>query len=76
MTIIHSKKTKMAEVKDNVLTRGFSGTISKLLTLRQRVGRIFVGKLRGPNSVPLADEFLAKQAKFKSSIDLSIKILY
>ena len=29
----------MAEAKENILTKGFSGTIARLLTFRQRAGK-------------------------------------
>ncbi len=74
----------MAQARENVLTRGLSGTIARQLTFRQLAGKTVVGKLRGPSSVPPTDEFLARQAKFKSSIayakgaikDPAVKALY
>ena len=63
---------------------GLSGTVAKQLTFRQWAGRTIVGKKRGPSAVPPTDEFLARQAKFKSSIayakgaikDPAVKALY
>jgi hypothetical protein len=58
----------MAEAKDNILTRGFSGTISKLLTFRQRAGRTFVGKSRRAGSGLFTDKVAAVRLRFLASI--------
>ena len=58
----------MARVKDNPLTRGFSGTIAKLITFTQRAGETVVGKYRRPSSKAPTDTALAIRARFKSSI--------
>ncbi len=74
----------MAEAKDNIMTKGFSGTVARLLTFRQRAGKTVVGKLRRPSSAPATDKMLAVREKFTSSIayakaaikDPAIKALY
>jgi hypothetical protein len=62
--IKHLKKNIMTQVKDNILTKGFSGTISRLLTFRQRAGKTIVTKLRRPSSTPPSDKATAVRQKF------------
>src|SRR5664279_356490 len=58
------KSSKMAKVKDNILTKGFSGTIGKQLTFRQIGGKTFVSKYQKAPTVPATEKKLAVQAKF------------
>ena len=57
----------MAQSKDNVLVKGFSGTIGRLLTFRQRAGKTIVGKLLKPSTAPPTVKATAVRTKFKSS---------
>jgi len=74
----------MAESKENILTKGFSGTVARLLTFRQKAGKTVVAKLRRPSSVPPTDKMVAVRDKFQSSIayakgaikDPAVKALY
>jgi hypothetical protein len=74
----------MAKNTENVLIKGLSGTVGKLITFRQRAGKTIVGKSRRKNAGPLSDKALAVQARFKSSLgyakiavkDPAIKQLY
>ena len=54
----------MAKAEDNVLTRGFSGTIGKQLTFRRIGGQTFVSKYRRPPSVPPTEKAVAARTKF------------
>jgi len=58
----------MAKNTENVLIKGLSGTVGKLITFRQRAGKTIVGKSRRKNAGPLSDKALAVQARFKSSL--------
>ena len=55
----------MAEVKNHVLAKGFSGTIGRELTFRQIGGRTFVSKYQKAPSVPPTEKKLAAQKKFR-----------
>lgn len=74
----------MAQARENILTRGLSGTVARMLTFRQLAGKTIVGKLRGPSSVPPTDKMVAVRDKFQSSIayakgaikDPAVKALY
>ena len=74
----------MAQSKDNILVKGFSGTISRLLTFRQRAGKTIVSKLLRPTTAAPSDKAAAVRAKFaigsayaKVAIkDPAIKALY
>ncbi len=65
----------MAEAKDNIVTKGFSGTIDRTLTFRQRAGKTFVGKLRRASSLAASEKMLAVRAKFATSIDYATKAI-
>ncbi len=65
----------MAEAKDNIVTKGFSGTIDRTLTFRQRAGKTFVGKLRRATSNPPSAKALSVRAKFKASIAYATKAI-
>jgi hypothetical protein len=65
----------MAKSKDNIVTKGFSGTIDRTLTFRQRAGKTIVGKLRRASSVAATDKMLAVRAKFKSSVAYAKKAI-
>ena len=54
----------MAEVKNHVLAKGFSGTIGRELTFRQIGGRTFVSKYQKAPSVPPTEKKLAAQKRF------------
>jgi hypothetical protein len=54
----------MAKAEDNVLTRGFTGTIGKQLTFRRIGGQTFVSKYRRPSSVPPTEKAVAARTKF------------
>ncbi|HMH31526.1 MAG TPA: hypothetical protein VK543_00760 [Puia sp.] len=58
----------MAKVKDNVMTRGFSGTVARLLTFRQKAGATIVSKLRRPSTGEPSEKATAVMAKFALSI--------
>jgi len=74
----------MAQARDNIVTKGFSGTIDRTLTFRQRAGRTIVSKLRRPSSVAPTEKMQTVRAKFTTSIafakkaikDLVLKALY
>ena len=78
------KRTKMAIVKDNVLTKGFSGTIGRMFTFRQIGGKTFVSKFQRPPNVVVTDKMVAARTKFsiatayaKNAVkDPEIKALY
>jgi hypothetical protein len=54
----------MAKVKDNVMMKGFSGTIGKQLTFRQIGGETFVSNYQKAPAVATTEKKLAAQAKF------------
>src|SRR5450432_1729913 len=54
----------MAKVQDNILAKGFSGTIGKQLTFRQIGGKTFVSKYQKAPTVPATEKKLAVQTKF------------
>ena len=54
----------MAKVKDNMLAKGFSGTIGRELTFRQIGGKTFVSRYQRAPSVPATENKLAAQTKF------------
>jgi hypothetical protein len=54
----------MAKVKDNVLVKGFSGTIGRELTFRQIGGETFVSKYQKAPAVAATEKKLAVQTKF------------
>ena len=54
----------MAKVQDNILAKGFSGTIGKQLTFRLIGGNTFVSKYQKAPSVPATEKKLAAQTKF------------
>src|SRR5580700_1849591 len=54
----------MAKVKDNVLAKGFSGTIGRGLTFRQIGGETFVSKYQRAPTVAATEKKLAARAKF------------
>jgi len=58
----------MAQAKDNIITKGLSGTVAKTITFRQRAGKTIVGKARRGNSGLPTDKALAVRARFTASI--------
>ncbi len=57
----------MATTKGALTTKGFSGTIGRELTFRQRAGKTIVSKLLVPSSAPPSEKALAVRKKFQSS---------
>ena len=74
----------MAQATENVLNKGFSGSIDKMLTFRQRSGKTFVGKKRRRNEGPPSEQMLTVRARFTACVayakkairDLKLKALY
>jgi hypothetical protein len=54
----------MAKVKDNVMVKGFSGTIGKQLTFRQIGGETFVSNYQKAPAIAPTEKKLAAQARF------------
>ncbi len=54
----------MAKVKDNVMVKGFSGTIGKQLTFRQIGGETFVSNYQKAPAVPATEKKQAAQTRF------------
>jgi hypothetical protein len=54
----------MAKVKDNVMVKGFSGTIGKQLTFRQIRGETFVSNYQKAPAVAATEKKLAAQSRF------------
>jgi hypothetical protein len=54
----------MAKVKDNVMVKGFSGTIGKQLTFRQIGGETFVSNYQKAPAVAATEKKLAAQTRF------------
>jgi hypothetical protein len=54
----------MAKVKDNIMVKGFSGTIGRQLTFRQIGGETFVSKYQKAPAVAATEKKLAVQIKF------------
>src|ERR1700688_2715936 len=65
----------MAEAKDNIVTKGLSGTIARMLTFRQRAGKTIVAKLRRATPVSDSEKSVAVRTKFTSSIDYAKKAI-
>ncbi len=58
----------MAQAINNIITQGFSGTLGKTITFRQRAGKTIVGKVRRKNSGLPSEKTLAVRARFAASI--------
>jgi hypothetical protein len=54
----------MAKVKDNVLVKGFSGTIGRSLTFRQIGGETFVSKYQRAPTTVTSEKAVAARTKF------------
>jgi hypothetical protein len=65
----------MAQAKDNIVTKGFSGTIDRTLTFRQRAGVTIVSKLRRPGTTAITEKMQAVRTKFLSSIAYAKKAI-
>ena len=65
----------MAISKDNIVTKGISGTIARMLTFRQRAGKTIVAKLRRATPVSNSKKSTAVRTKFKSSIEYATKAI-
>jgi len=78
------KKQIMAQNEENLLLRGTSGTIAKMITYRQRAGKTVISKKRGKSSVPATETQLNVQDRFKKAVawakgaikDPAIKAMY
>jgi hypothetical protein len=74
----------MAKIKDNVMVKGFSGTIGKQLTFRQIGGQTFVSNYQKAPAVAATEKKLAAQARFgiatayarRAVKDPELKVLY
>ena len=58
----------MAQAKDNIVTKGFSGSIDRTLTFRQRAGVTIVTKMRRPGSTTITEKMQAVRTRFLASI--------
>jgi hypothetical protein len=58
----------MAKAIDNVIIKGFSGTVGKQITFSQRAGKTIVGKSRRKSSLPASEKSLAVRTRFTASI--------
>jgi hypothetical protein len=78
------KKQIMAQNEENLLLRGTSGTIAKMITYRQRAGKTIISKKRGKSSVPPTDTQRNVQDRFKKAVawakgaikDPAVKAMY
>jgi hypothetical protein len=74
----------VAQNKDNVLTKGLSGSFGKTMSFRQKAGKTIVAKLPRPRTAAPSDKALAVRKKFLSSLaygkiairDLATKAYY
>ena len=74
----------MAQNEENLLLRGTSGTIAKMITYRQRAGKTIISKKRGKSSVPATETQLNVQERFKKAVawakgaikDPAVKAMY
>jgi len=58
------KKQIMAQNEENLLLRGTSGTIAKMITYRQRAGKTVISKKHGKSSVPAGYEVRVRRGHF------------
>ena len=58
----------MAKAIDNVVIRGFSGSVGKQITFYQRAGKTIIGKARRKSSVPPSEKSIAVRTRFSASI--------
>jgi hypothetical protein len=58
----------MAQAVDNVIIKGFSGTVGKQITFSQRAGKTIVGKSRRKSTLPASEKAIAVRARFSASI--------
>jgi hypothetical protein len=65
----------MAQNKENILTKGMSGTIARMLTFRQRSGKTIVTKLRRTVPVSSSEKAAAVRTKFTSSVAYAKKAI-
>jgi hypothetical protein len=65
----------MAEAKNNIVTKGISGTIGRMLTFRQRAGKTIVTNLRRPTPASNSVKAVGVRTKFKSSIEYAAKAI-
>jgi hypothetical protein len=74
----------MAVSNENILTRGLSGSIGRMITFRQRAGQTITSKFRRPTTVPATEGLIEVRTVFASAIayakavvqDPVIKALY
>lgn len=65
----------MAESKDNIVTKGLSGTIGRQLTFRNKGGKTFVSKLLKPSTASPTPDAAAVRARFQSSAQYAAKAI-
>jgi hypothetical protein len=65
----------MAQNKENILTKGMSGTIARMLTFRQKAGKTIVSKLRRATPASNSDKSLAVRTKFSASVAYAQKAI-
>jgi hypothetical protein len=58
----------MAQSVDNIVTKGFFGSLDKTLTFRQRAGVTIISKKRRASSIAPTDAMLAVRAKFLTAV--------
>jgi hypothetical protein len=66
---------KMAQNHENILTRGLSGTIGRMLTFRQKAGKTVVSKLRRATPASDNEKSVAVRTKFAASVDYAKKAI-
>jgi hypothetical protein len=58
----------MARAIDNVVIKGFSGSVGKQITFYQRAGKTIVGKARRKSAVAPSEKAIAVRTRFSASI--------
>jgi len=65
----------MAQSVDNIVTKGFFGSLDKTLTFRQRAGFTIISKKRRGSSSAPSDGMLAVRTKFLSAVAYASKAI-
>lgn len=65
----------MAQSVDNIVTKGFFGSLDKTLTFRQRSGVTIISKKRRASSIAPSDAMLAVRAKFLTAVAYAKKAM-
>jgi hypothetical protein len=65
----------MAQSTDNIVTRGFFGSLNKTLNFRQRAGRTIFSKKRRASSIAPFDKMLVVKTKILSSVAYAKKAI-